>query len=56
MVQSTIVNVTERTTIWNSVDWRSANKVVKRLRQRIFKATKDGNTEIGAEPSKATNA
>jgi RNA-directed DNA polymerase len=43
MVQSTVVNVTERTTTWNSVNWKNANKVVKRLRQRIFKATKDGN-------------
>ncbi|WP_051035598.1 group II intron reverse transcriptase/maturase [Fischerella muscicola] len=43
MMQSTIVNVTERTTDWNSVNWKSANRVVRRLRQRIFKATKDGD-------------
>lgn len=43
MVQSTIVNVTERTTDWNSIDWKNANRVVRRLRQRIFKATKDGD-------------
>jgi RNA-directed DNA polymerase len=41
-VQSKIVNVTERTTDWNSVNWKNAHRVVRRLRQRIFKATKDG--------------
>ena len=43
MVQSKVVNVTERTTDWNSVNWKNANRVVRRLRQRIFKATRDGN-------------
>ncbi|AUT00207.1 group II intron reverse transcriptase/maturase [Nostoc sp. CENA543] len=43
MVQSTIVNVTDRTTDWNSIKWKNAYRVVRRLRQRIFKATKDGN-------------
>ncbi len=43
MMQSSIVNVTERTTDWNSVNWKDANRVVRRLRQRIFKATKDGD-------------
>jgi RNA-directed DNA polymerase len=43
MMQSQIVNVTKRTTDWNSVKWKSANRVVRRLRQRIFKATRDGN-------------
>jgi RNA-directed DNA polymerase len=38
-----IANVTKRTTDWNSVNWQYANKVVRRLRQRIFKATRDGN-------------
>lgn len=37
------VNVTERTTEWNSANWRKANKVVRNLRRRIFKATQDGN-------------
>jgi hypothetical protein len=45
MMQSKIVNVTERTTDWNSVNWKSANRVVRRLRQRIFNATKDGDTK-----------
>lgn len=45
MVQLKIVNVTERTTDWNSIDWKNANHVVRRLRQRIFKATRDGDTK-----------
>lgn len=39
-------NVTQRTTEWNSVKWRKTNKVVRRLRQRIFKATKMGNLKL----------
>ncbi|MDZ8089239.1 MAG: group II intron reverse transcriptase/maturase [Nostoc sp. DedQUE12b] len=39
-------NVTQRTTEWNSVKWRKANKVVRRLRQRIFKATRMGNLKL----------
>jgi RNA-directed DNA polymerase len=39
-------NVTERTTQWNRVNWRKANKVVRRLRQRIFKATRYGNLKL----------
>lgn len=42
-MQSPIANVTERTTDWRSVNWKNANRVVRRLRQRIFKATKDGD-------------
>ncbi|BBD62790.1 RNA-directed DNA polymerase (plasmid) [Nostoc sp. HK-01] len=41
-----IVNVTQRTTEWNCVNWRKANKVVRRLRQRIFKATKEGKLKL----------
>lgn len=37
------VIVTERTTNWNAVDWRRARKVVRNLRRRIFKATREGN-------------
>jgi RNA-directed DNA polymerase len=36
-------NVTERTTEWRNVNWRKANSVVRNLRQRIFRATKQGN-------------
>lgn len=36
-------SVTERTTDWNNVIWRKANSVVRNLRRRIFRATKEGN-------------
>lgn len=36
-------NVTERTTEWQKVNWRKANSVVRNLRQRIFRATRQGN-------------
>jgi len=39
-VQTCFANVTERTTDWQSVNWRKANRVVKNLRQRIFRATR----------------
>lgn len=40
-----MVNVTKRTTIpnWHSVNWKSVRKVVRNLRQRIFKATQARN-------------
>lgn len=37
------VNVTKRTTDWRSTNWRKANRIVRNLRQRIFKATQKGN-------------
>src|SRR5664279_5206312 len=38
------VTGTERPpTDWQSVDWRKANKVVSNLRQRIFRATQQGD-------------
>jgi RNA-directed DNA polymerase len=43
MMQSKVANVTARTTDWNRIDWKNANRVVRKLRQRIFKATKDGD-------------
>ena len=36
-------NGTERQTDWNAVDWRQAEKTVRNLRQRIFRATQEGN-------------
>jgi RNA-directed DNA polymerase len=36
------VNVTERTCDWNTVNWRKANRQVRNLRQRIFRATQLG--------------
>jgi len=38
-----LVTGTERPpTDWQSVDWRKANRVVRNLRQRIFRATQEG--------------
>src|SRR5690348_12490539 len=37
------VNGTETRTDWQSVDWRQANANVRRLRQRIFRASQEGN-------------
>ena len=39
-MQITFANVTQRMTDWQIVNWRKANRVVKNLRQRIFKATR----------------
>ena len=36
------VNVTERTIDWNNVNWRDCNRIVRNLRQRIFKASQEG--------------
>lgn len=35
-------NVSDRTTDWNSIDWKNVNRVVRNLRQRIFKAAANG--------------
>ena len=37
------VNGPVQRTDWNSVNWRKANTNVRRLRQRIFRASQDGN-------------
>lgn len=37
------VNVTKRTTDWRNTNWRKAHRIVRNLRQRIFKATQKGN-------------
>lgn len=39
-MQTCFANVTQRPTEWLSVNWRKAYRVVKNLRQRIFKATR----------------
>jgi RNA-directed DNA polymerase len=36
-------NVTKRRTDWNSINWRKANRIVRNLRQRIFRASTEGN-------------
>ncbi len=42
MQTTTPVTGTERHTDWNGVNWRTANKRVRNLRQRIFRATQAG--------------
>jgi len=36
-------NVTERRTGWNAVNWRKANRIVRNLRRRIFRASVRGD-------------
>src|SRR5437868_5989903 len=36
-------NGTETQTNWNAINWRKANRLVRNLRQRIFRATQEGN-------------
>ncbi|NEQ87029.1 MAG: retron-type reverse transcriptase [Moorea sp. SIO2I5] len=35
--------VTKQTTEWHSIEWKKAYRQVRKLRQRIFKATRQGN-------------
>ncbi len=42
-MRDTIANRTEGHTDWNSVNWREANRSVRNLRQRIFRATREGD-------------
>src|SRR6266702_8049527 len=43
MQGSSSANGTERQTDWNAIDWRKANRTVRNLRHRIFRATQEGN-------------
>src|ERR1041385_1265578 len=36
-------NRTEGQTDWNTIDWRKTNRLVRNLRQRIFRATQEGD-------------
>src|SRR6267143_4379067 len=38
-----LANGTEKQTNWNAVNWKSANRTVRNLRHRIFRATQEGN-------------
>src|SRR2546428_12397400 len=38
-----LANGTEKQTNWNAIDWRKANRSVRNLRHRIFRATQEGN-------------
>src|SRR5437868_11387879 len=41
--QKHFANGTEKQTDWNTINWRKANRTVRNLRQRIFRATQEGN-------------
>src|SRR5438128_5279487 len=43
MRDASSVNGSERHTDWNAVNWRRANRMVRNLRQRIFRASKEGD-------------
>src|SRR5947208_14740048 len=43
MQESHLANGTEVQTDWNAIDWRKTNRTVRNLRQRIFRATQEGN-------------
>src|SRR5579862_4244497 len=38
-----LANRTEGRTDWNTIDWTKANRLVRNLRQRIFRATREGD-------------
>jgi len=38
-----LANGTERHTDWNTIDWKKANRRVRNLRQRIFRASQEGD-------------
>src|SRR5947199_8459210 len=38
-----LANRTEKQTDWNAINWRKANRTVRNLRHRIFRATQEGN-------------
>jgi RNA-directed DNA polymerase len=40
---ASLVNGTETRTDWDAIDWKQCQKGVRRLRQRIFRATREGN-------------
>jgi len=38
-----LANGTEKQTDWNAIDWRKANRTVRNLRQRIFRAAQEND-------------
>src|SRR5437899_1717669 len=38
-----LANGAEKQTDWNAINWRKANRAVRNLRHRIFRATQEGN-------------
>lgn len=43
MRENISANGTEKQTDWNNIDWKAANRRVRNLRQRIFRASQEGN-------------
>ena len=43
MQGTSLANGTEKQTNWNAIHWRKANRTVRNLRHRIFRATQEGN-------------
>src|SRR6266704_5789906 len=41
--QNHLANGTETQTNWHAINWRKANRTVRNLRQRIFRAAQEGN-------------
>lgn len=42
-MQVNLVNGTERPTEWNAINWRQAERKVRNLRQRLFRASQMGD-------------
>lgn len=42
-VERNLANVTEGTSEWQGINWKKNNRLVSNLRQRIFRATQEGN-------------
>ncbi len=42
MQATRLANGTEKQTVWNTINWRKANRTVRNLRHRIFRATQEG--------------
>jgi RNA-directed DNA polymerase len=40
---TSLANGTEKQTDWNTINWRKANRTVRNLRHRIFRATQEGH-------------
>src|SRR6266436_2735591 len=43
MQAHSLANGTKKQTDWNAINWRKANRTVRTLRHRIFRATQEGN-------------
>lgn len=46
------VNGTEKHTDWNSINWKQSNRIVRNLRQRIFRASEEGDSKTVASLQK----